>query len=77
VGIADGDVLRCFSRAAGSGADVSLLPDSAAWQREEKRLQFFYKRETNAGQMICVPGAQGLSVGLRRIHEAEVGSGVT
>jgi hypothetical protein len=57
---------------------VSLLRGRATWAKEEKRLHFFYKRETNAGQMdMLAAGAQGLSAGLRRIHGEKVGPGVT
>jgi hypothetical protein len=38
---------------------------------EEKRLQTFYIGETNAGKEEALRG------GLRRIHEAERGTGVT
>jgi hypothetical protein len=63
MGIAGGDVLRCCSQAAGFGAAVSLLRGSANRRREEKRLQIFYKRETNVGQMEVLAGGVGVECG--------------
>ena len=73
-------MLECVCRARelpGFSAALSVLRGDAAWLRDGKRLQIFYKRETNVGQMEVLAGAWGVSAGLRRIHEAEVGSGVT
>jgi hypothetical protein len=78
MGIADGDVLRCCSQAAGCGACCEFI----AWERElteggEETANFLQTRDKCWTDGCVGWGAEGVGTGLRRIHEAKLVSGVT
>jgi len=73
-------VLECVCGARelpGFSAALSVLLGDAARLREAKRLQIFYKRETNADRYCSVAGRAGVRACLRRIHREGLVSGVT